>query len=79
MLMTGDAEEKAEKAFLENGEVSGLLSGISVLKAGHHGSAASGSEALLKKINPQVSFISCGIDNIYGHPAEITIERLKKY
>ena len=79
MLMTGDAEEKAEKAFLENGEVSGLLSGISVLKAGHHGSAASGSEALLQKINPRVSFISCGIDNMYGHPAEITIERLKKY
>lgn len=79
MLMTGDAEERAERAFLGNREVSGLLSDISVLKFGHHGSASSGSDELLEKLNIKAAFISCGINNIYGHPAESTVERLKKY
>lgn len=74
MLFTGDLEETGEKEILEGGE------NISchILKAGHHGSQFSTTEAWLEKASPKLTLISCGQDNSYGHPHAEALERLKK-
>lgn len=73
-LMCGDAESRAEADMLGSGE---LLS-ADVLKAGHHGSSTSTSDAFLKKVSPSYVVIQCGKDNSYGHPHKETMEKLKK-
>lgn len=74
MLLTGDLEGAGEEALLE----SGLLEKCQILKAGHHGSKNSGSETFLQTVQPQITLISAGRDNRYGHPHEETLERLEK-
>ena len=78
MLMTGDIEAKGEK------ELIGYLISISetmqtdydVLKVAHHGSRNSTCVELLEIIKPELSLISCGKNNRYGHPHEELLERL---
>ena len=67
-LFTGDAEKKVENDLLE-----GPFSlDAEVYKCAHHGSSTSNSDNFLDAINPDISIISCGEDNEYGHPhAEI--------
>ena len=74
MLMTGDAGEHAENEMRQ----SGMLSDISLLKVGHHGSKTSSSEVFLDAVTPEIALISCGIDNRYGHPATQTLQALEK-
>lgn len=73
MLFPGDVEGEGEKQLIR----SGLLREYDVLKVAHHGSKNSGSEMFLKKICPKIAVISCGKNNVYGHPHEETIERLE--
>ena len=73
MLFTGDLEGMGEKMLTD----SGRLGRYTILKAAHHGSSTSGSEAFLEQINPRAAIISAGQDNRYGHPHKETIERLK--
>ncbi|MCR5009741.1 MAG: ComEC/Rec2 family competence protein [Clostridia bacterium] len=47
-----------------------------VLKVGHHGSPYSTGEQLLKCASPSFAVISCGRNNIYGHPADRVVELL---
>lgn len=74
MLMTGDAGMNVENELLEKG----VLSPVTILKAGHHGSKSASSEAFLEEIRPQAALISCGVNNRYHHPSEEVIQRLKK-
>lgn len=74
MLFTGDFEGNAEKRLAQNG----MELDAEVLKVGHHGSANGSSEEFLQMVAPEISVISCGKNNRYGHPAEETLERLKK-
>lgn len=69
LLLTGDLGSEGEQ-WLELGH-------FTVFKAGHHGSKYSNSEELLRHIQPQLSIISCGFNNRYGHPHQETIERLQ--
>lgn len=84
MLMTGDAESKAEKCLIQDARKSDSvvdlqkLSGINVLKAGHHGSRGASSENFLRFVKPETALISCGVDNSYGHPHNETLQRLKE-
>ena len=78
MLLTGDIEKKAEDNILKNRDVREELKNMTVLKAAHHGSASSSGEEFIKLVNPEVTVISCGINNRYGHPKESTLEILKK-
>lgn len=72
-LFMGDLEADGEKRLLEKN----LNLSSQVIKAGHHGSKTSSSEKLLFAVNPQLAIISVG-ENKFGHPSEITINRLKK-
>lgn len=75
-LFTGDAEGEGEQAILQALESETDIGSLTVLKAAHHGSKYSTSEELLKQLKPQITVISCGKNNQYGHPHEETIERL---
>ncbi len=49
---------------------------ITLLKVAHHGSKNATSREFLETLNPDLSIISCGVDNRYGHPHKETLERL---
>lgn len=72
MMLTGDLETGGE----ENLVGSGVLSPVTVLKAGHHGSATSSGESFLEKLSPEITVLSYGRKNRYGHPAKEVKERL---
>ena len=74
-LLTGDSEAEAEYAML----TSDRLQKVTLYKAGHHGSSNSSTVQFLDMIRPQTAVISCGADNPYGHPSEITLQRLHEY
>ena len=74
-LFTGDAEEAEELSIVNSKAV--LRS--TLLKVGHHGSSTSSSKEFLRAIKPDVSIISVGKDNGYGHPHEVILERLQKF
>lgn len=69
-LFTGDAETQNEETI--------NWPKVDVLKVGHHGSNTSSSEQFLNQIQPQISVISVGKDNDYGHPNTETIQKLEK-
>lgn len=73
-LLTGDAEQDAEEDMVQSGQD---LS-CDVYVVGHHGSASSSSEALLVAAAPQYAFLSVGAANPYGHPAEQTLESIRR-
>ncbi|MEN1759738.1 MULTISPECIES: ComEC/Rec2 family competence protein [Anoxynatronum] len=74
-LFTGDAEQEAELLAVETFPAEWLRS--TVLKAGHHGSNTSSTQALLEMVSPEVVLISCGRNNAYGHPHKDVISRLE--
>lgn len=71
-LFTGDAEEQSENEMLS----SGVNLKADVLKVGHHGSYSATSAAFLKAVAPKYAVISVGDGNDYGHPHQITLDRL---
>lgn len=71
-LFMGDASTSIEKEIMENYET---LS-CDYLKVGHHGSKTSSSLEFLKFVNPKEAIISCGKNNRYKHPHDITIKNL---
>lgn len=72
-VMCGDAEAGAEQDIID----SGAVLKADVLKAGHHGSSTSTSDAFLKKVSPAWAVIQCGKGNSYGHPHKETLEKLQ--
>jgi competence protein ComEC len=64
--MTGDLERGGERRLQEAGL---LPRDAAVWKAGHHGSATSGTAALLEVVRPRLVLISCGVENRHGHPS----------
>jgi competence protein ComEC len=73
-MLTGDAPSDVE-AHLIALDSAQLPS--TVLKAGHHGSKYSTSDAWLVAVKPQTVAISVGANNSYGHPNQETIGRIK--
>ncbi len=74
-LFTGDMEALTERFVLE----AGYTVDAKVLKAAHHGSKSSTSEAFLIGVSPEYVVISCGSDNRYGHTHDDTLELLDRY
>lgn len=80
MLFTGDMDETCEQQMLAAlWEANAGYPKIDVLKAGHHGSHTSSSEALLAALRPDYAILSYGVGNDYGHPHAETRERLESY
>lgn len=80
MLFTGDMDEDCERQMLAAlWEANAGYPKIDVLKAGHHGSHTSSSEALLAALRPDYAILSYGVGNDYGHPHAETRERLRRY
>lgn len=71
VLVAGDVEESAQL------EIVGRQPDLSatVLLVPHHGSSHQ-STTFLQSVNPDISIISVGADNDYGHPAKTTLQRL---
>ena len=77
IMFTGDIEEEAEKAILEQYSNNINKLQANVLKIAHHGSKTSTTENFLKTISPKIALIGVGKNNNFGHPNEQVIERLK--
>jgi competence protein ComEC len=73
-LLTGDAPTEVEDSLIAR---LGPALEAPVLKAGHHGSSTSTSEAFLRAVRPRLVVISVGRRNRYGHPAPEVMERLR--
>ena len=73
-LYMGDASITTEDNLLENYN----LNNIAILKVGHHGSNTSSSKDFISQINPSISLISVGENNIYHHPNKEVINNLSK-
>lgn len=70
----GDAEVPAENNLLSTG----YDIDSDVLLVGHHGSSEASSQMFLNQVSPEISIISVGIGNDYGHPHKETLDRLEK-
>ena len=70
VLLMGDAPESVED------RLRSVAGDIDVLRTGHHGSATSSSYRFVESVRPEVAVISCGIDNRYGHPHPVVLDRL---
>lgn len=71
-MFMGDAQALSENEILNKGfDVK-----ADVLKVGHHGSDTSTSDAFLAKVNPKYAVISVGTGNDYGHPHQVTLNKL---
>ena len=71
-IFMADAGIDKEKDILDKYNISG----IDVLKIGHHGSKTSSSKYFINEIKPKYSIISVGENNRYGHPNNEVLKNL---
>jgi competence protein ComEC len=74
-FFSGDIEKESE-LFLCN-TYSEFLE-TDVLKVAHHGSKTSTTQHFVDMNKPDYAVISCGINNKFNHPSEVTLARLDK-
>lgn len=72
MLLTADADISTQP-------YTGTTSHVEVLKVPHHGSKTALREDFVKQLQPDVSVISVGAHNNYGHPSAQLLGWLNKY
>jgi competence protein ComEC len=75
LLLTGDIEAEVEVHLVGAQHTAPQLRST-VLKVPHHGSCSSTSQAFLDAVDPEVTIISVGADNRFGHPCDEVLERL---
>lgn len=73
-LFTGDIEGEGEEDMISLCENTGKE--CDILKVAHHGSKNSTPDRLLDVLQPLAAVISCGEDNLYGHPHKELMDRL---
>lgn len=73
VLFTGDIGSVVEEYLVEKA----CNIDCDILKLPHHGSKYSSSTDFLAKCSPYYSVISCGLNNLYGHPHAETLSRLE--
>lgn len=76
ILFTGDIEQIAEERLVKCYSKSNILKST-ILKVAHHGSKTSSIQEFLELVQPQIALIGVGKNNLYGHPNQEVIERLK--
>lgn len=73
-IFTGDAEVESEYEMISNG----IDLDADVLKHGHHGSSTSSSDEFLDAVSPDITIVTAGADNKYGHPHREILAAVKK-
>jgi competence protein ComEC len=73
LVLAGDIGSEGEHAILGRLEPGRLT----VLKAGHHGSATSSTRELLEALAPAAVIFSAGRDNRFGHPHPTVVDRFR--
>lgn len=73
-LFMGDLEERGEQALLE----AQLITDVDLLKVGHHGSKTSTTPGFIEYSRPEISLISVGEKNTFGHPSPQVVSLLKQ-
>jgi len=73
MLFAGDAELQTEQRLLGKD----LDLKAKIIKVAHHGSKYATTQDFLTRVQPEVAIISDGAWNRYGHPAQVTLDRIK--
>lgn len=71
-VFSGDADAQVERSMEKFGPWDSQI-----LKVGHHGSRSSTDPSWLREVGPAYAVISCGRNNVYGHPAASTVSRLE--
>ena len=74
MLFTGDIAGSTEEKIIDSSDEDIL--DCDILKVCHHGSKNSSTDDFLKKVNPKLYLISCGLMNRYGHPHRDALSRM---
>lgn len=72
ILLEGDAEAPSEHAML----AAGVITPVTLLKVGHHGSLTSTTPEFLAAAAPHSAVISTGLNNHFGHPRPEILNRL---
>ena len=75
LLLAGDMEAGAERAWLAAVEIPG----IDWLQSPHHGSRTSSTEAFIRATAPRGVLISRGRHNSFGHPHPQVMERYRRH
>ena len=73
IILPGDIGKEAERTILPRLDPGRLV----ILKAPHHGSASSSTQALLDRLRPAAVIFSCGRYNRFGHPHPTVVERYR--
>lgn len=74
VMLMGDLEAKGEAALIADE----VITDVDVLKVGHHGAKTSTTQGFLDLSRPEVSVVSAGKNNSYGHPHPLVLERLSQ-
>ena len=74
ILFTGDMQAQSEKDVL----ASYANMQADILKAPHHGSETSSTQAFLEAVNPRDVILSVGLNNDYNLPSEDVLKRYEK-
>jgi competence protein ComEC len=72
LLLAADIMAEAERTLLSSGQPLDSL----VLKVPHHGGDTSLTLPFLQAVDPELAIISVGADNRFGHPDQVTLEKL---
>jgi competence protein ComEC len=73
LVLTGDAGADVEAGLAST---AGAVAPITLVKAGHHGSRTSTSDAWVAALRPWIALVSVGAANPFGHPAPEVLARL---
>ena len=71
-FLGGDAEIEEMEEMISSGN----LGDVDIYKVAHHGSRNGTCEEIAYELMPEISIVSCGLDNSYGHPAQNVLDAL---
>jgi len=72
LALMADLPAEAELALFQKG----LIEEVEILKVAHHGSKNSTNNTVVQKMLPEISLLSVGKNNRYGHPAPEILKTL---
>lgn len=78
-IFSGDIGKEQELELIESGKLKKYLKEpLTFYKAAHHGSDNSNSLEFLETIAPQLTVVSCGKNNSYGHPGKEAVAHMEQ-